>query len=169
MIIEICATSLESITNAQNAGAHRIELCEKHSIGGITPSKDFLIRAFEIIKIPTNVLIRPRGGNFIFSDREIEIMIDQINFFKTFKINGFVIGFINDNNKSRMKIIQSSVIYSNHSDKRYRIMEKDGNILISHKEGYLKCEEIQLENKKKMDAKSLLNGYKFSKNSFVLP
>ena len=84
MKIEICATSLESITNAQNAGAHRIELCEKHSIGGITPSKEFLIRAFEIIKIPTNVLIRPRGGNFIFSDREIEIMIDQINFFKTF-------------------------------------------------------------------------------------
>ena len=98
MIIEICATSLESITNAQNAGAHRIELCEKHSIGGITPSKEFLIRAFEIIKIPTNVLIRPRGGNFIFSDREIEIMIDQINFFKTFKISGFVIGFINNNN-----------------------------------------------------------------------
>jgi len=65
--------------NAQNAGAHRIELCEKHSIGGITPSKDFLVKAFEIIKIPTNVLIRPRGGNFIFSDREIEIMIDQFN------------------------------------------------------------------------------------------
>ncbi len=99
MIIEICATSLESIKNAQNAGAHRIELCEKHSIGGITPSKEFLIRAFEIIKIPTNVLIRPRGGNFIFSDREIEIMIEQINFFKTFKINGFVIGFINNNNR----------------------------------------------------------------------
>ena len=50
----------------------------------------------------------------------------------------------------------------------FRIIEKDGNILISHKEGYLKCEVIQLENKKKMDAKSLLNGYKFSENSFVL-
>ncbi len=76
--------------------------------------------------------------------------------------------FINDDKKSRMKIIQSSVIYLNHSDKILRIIEKDGNILISHKEGYLKCEIIQLENKKKMDAKSLLNGYKFSENSFVL-
>ena len=98
MIIEICATSLESITNAQNAGAHRIELCEKYSIGGITPSKEFSIEAFEITKIPTNVLIRPRGGSFVFTDREIEIMISQINFFKNFKINGFVIGFINNNN-----------------------------------------------------------------------
>ena len=101
MIIEICATSLESITNAQNAGAHRIELCEKHSIGCITPSKDFLVKAFEIIKIPTNVLIRPRGGNFIFSDREIGIMIDQINFFKTFKyychlLATYIYNFINN-------------------------------------------------------------------------
>ncbi len=77
--------------------------------------------------------------------------------------------FINDNNKSRMKIIQSSVIYVNHNNELFKIIEKDGNILISHNEGYLKCEEIQLENKRKMNAKSLLNGYKFSRNSFVLP
>ena len=76
--------------------------------------------------------------------------------------------FINDNNKSRMKIIQSSVIYANHNNELFKIIEKDGNILISHNDGYLKCEEIQLENKRKMNAKSLLNGYKFSENSFVL-
>ena len=76
--------------------------------------------------------------------------------------------FNNYNNKSRMKIIQSSIIYINHKNKLNKILVKDGDLFISLKEGYLKCDEIQLENKRKMSVKSLLNGYKFSENSFVL-
>ena len=76
--------------------------------------------------------------------------------------------FTNDNNKIRMKILKSSIIYIIHKNEPCKILVKNKEILISLKDGYLKCEEIQLENKKKMSAKSLLNGYKFSKNSFVL-
>ncbi len=76
--------------------------------------------------------------------------------------------FNNNNNKSRMKIIKSSIIYINHKNNLNKILVKDGDLFISLKEGYLKCDEIQLENKKKMSTKSLLNGYKFSENSFVL-
>ena len=64
MIIEICATTLKSISNAQDAGANRIELCENYSVGGITPKIKFLQESIKLSKLPINVLIRPRAGNF---------------------------------------------------------------------------------------------------------
>ena len=99
MIIEICATSIKSIINAQNAGANRIELCEDYLIGGVTPSLDFILESIMKSKIPINVLIRPRGGDFNFNDEEYEIMIDSILELKKYKINGFVVGFLDENKK----------------------------------------------------------------------
>ena len=99
MIIEICATSIKSIINAQNAGANRIELCEDYLIGGVTPSLDFTLESIMKSKIPINVLIRPRGGDFNFSDEEYEIMIHSILELKKYKINGFVVGFLDENKK----------------------------------------------------------------------
>ena len=94
MKIEICATSIESITNAQNAGAQRIELCENYSIGGVTPSEQFFHEAIKVSSLPINVLIRPKGGDFIFNDKEYDLMINKINLFKASNVNGFVIGFM---------------------------------------------------------------------------
>ncbi len=99
MNIEICATSLKSILNAQNAGADRIELCEDYLIGGITPSIEFTIKSLGKSKIPINILIRPRGGDFNFTDREYEAMIESIYSFKKYNVNGFVIGFLNKEKK----------------------------------------------------------------------
>ena len=99
MIIEICATSLKSIINAQNAGANRIELCQEYLIGGITPSLTFTLESIQNSRIPINILIRPRGGDFIFTDEEFDIMIKSIHNFKNYNINGFVVGFLNENNK----------------------------------------------------------------------
>ena len=99
MIIEICATSIKSIINAQNAGANRIELCEDYLIGGVTPSLDFTLESIKKSKIPINILIRPRGGDFNFNDKEYETMIDSIFELKKYKINGFVVGFIDENKK----------------------------------------------------------------------
>ena len=94
MIIEICATSIESILNAQNAGAHRLELCQNYSIGGVSPSEQFLHGAIKVSSLPINVLIRPRGGDFIFNDQEYDLMINKINLFKAYNVKGFVIGFM---------------------------------------------------------------------------
>ena len=94
MIIEICATSIESILNAQNAGAHRLELCQNYSIGGVTPSEQFLHGAIKVSSLPINVLIRPRGDDFIFNDQEYDLMINKINLFKAYNVKGFVIGFM---------------------------------------------------------------------------
>ena len=99
MIIEICATSLQSIINAQNAGANRIELCEQYLIGGVTPSVDFTIESIKNSKIPINILIRPRGGDFNFTDKEYETMIESIYNFKNYNVNGFVIGFLDEMKK----------------------------------------------------------------------
>ena len=99
MIIEICATSLQSIINAQNAGANRIELCEQYLIGGVTPSVDFTIESIKNSKIPINILIRPRGGDFNFTDKEYETMIESIYNFKNYNVNGFVIGFLDEKKK----------------------------------------------------------------------
>ena len=94
MIIEICATSIESILNAQNAGAHRLELCENYNVGGVTPSEQFLHEAIKVSSLPINVLIRPKGGDFIFNDQEYELMIHKINLFKQLNVKGFVVGFM---------------------------------------------------------------------------
>ena len=94
MIIEICATSIESILNAKNAGAHRLELCENYNIGGVTPSEQFLHEAIKVSSLPINILIRPKGGDFIFNNQEYDLMINKINLFKAYNINGFVIGFM---------------------------------------------------------------------------
>ena len=99
MIIEICATSLNSVINAQDAGADRIELCQEYLIGGVTPSLTFTLESIQNSRIPINILIRPRGGDFIFTEEEFDIMIESIYNFKNYNVNGFVVGFLNDKNK----------------------------------------------------------------------
>ena len=99
MIIEICATTLNSVINAQDAGADRIELCQEYLIGGITPSQTFTLDSIENSRIPINILIRPRGGDFNFTDEEFDTMIKSIYNFKNYNVNGFVVGFLNDKNK----------------------------------------------------------------------
>ena len=70
MIIEICTTTLGSIMNAQDAGANRLELCENYLVGGVTPNIEFFEKSLEISKVPINILIRPRGGDFTFNNTE---------------------------------------------------------------------------------------------------
>ena len=99
MIIEICTTSLSSIINAQDAGANRLELCENYLVGGVTPNIEFFEKSLEVSKIPINILIRPRGGDFIFSNLEIDRMFESIKKFKNYNISGFVVGFLDNKNQ----------------------------------------------------------------------
>mgnify|MGYP000558587715 FL=1 len=99
MIIEICTTNLSSIINAQNAGANRIELCENYLVGGVTPNIEFLEKSIRVSKIPINILIRPRSGNFIFSNEEFDKMFESIQKFKNYNISGFVVGFVDKKNQ----------------------------------------------------------------------
>lgn len=95
MIVEVCANSLESAVNAQKAGADRIELCTELAGGGTTPSFGLLKLIKEHISIPVNVLIRPRSGDFTYSNLEFEIIKKDIALCKELGFNGIVSGVLN--------------------------------------------------------------------------
>jgi copper homeostasis protein len=92
IILEICAQSLASGLIAQEGGADRIELCSAIEIGGITPSPAVLKEARKRLDIDICVLIRPRGGDFIHSDLEFELIKKDIIYCKKLGMNGIVVG-----------------------------------------------------------------------------
>jgi copper homeostasis protein len=95
---EIACFDYESAIKAQDAGADRIELCSDQPEGGITPSYGLIELARKNIHIDLNVIIRPRGGNFFYTDSEYEIIKNDILICKALGINGVVFGMLNDNN-----------------------------------------------------------------------
>jgi len=98
MKLEICTSSYQSASNAQDAGAQRIELCSELSIGGITPSYGLLKQVVDTLSIPVNVLIRPRSGNFTYSEAEFNIMKHDIQLCKDFGCAGIVSGILHTDN-----------------------------------------------------------------------
>jgi len=89
---EACVESIESIINAKNGGAHRIELCSALSEGGVTPSIGLIERARTLGPEKMHVLIRPRGGDFVYNNHEVECMINDIKYCREHKVDGVVIG-----------------------------------------------------------------------------
>jgi copper homeostasis protein len=98
MLLEICSNSYRSAIHAEIAGANRIELCSELAVGGITPSFGLIKKVTETLKIPVFVLIRPRSGNFTYSDDEFEIMKTDILQCKALGCRGIVSGVLNKNN-----------------------------------------------------------------------
>ena len=94
MLVEVCANSLQSALNAQEAGADRIELCSELAVGGVTPSLGLLKAVREQVDIPVHVLIRPRSGDFSYSDREFEIMKTDIANCLDMGFDGIVSGIL---------------------------------------------------------------------------
>lgn len=94
MLVEVCANSLESAINAEKAGADRIELCVELGVGGLTPSMGLLKAIKEKIKIPVHVLIRPRSGDFLYSDLEFEVMLKDVASCVEIGVSGIVSGVL---------------------------------------------------------------------------
>ena len=94
--IEIACFNLESATLAQKAGADRVELCANISVGGTTPSIEIIQQARKNITLDLYVMIRPRGGNFVYSEAELDQMKSDIVNIKKLGVNGFVFGILNE-------------------------------------------------------------------------
>ncbi len=94
MEIEICCGSIQSAYNAKIAGASRIELCQDLIEGGTTPSYATIRQCVEM-GLRVFVLVRPRPGNFVYNDPEIENMLEDIRICKTLGVSGIVVGFLN--------------------------------------------------------------------------
>jgi copper homeostasis protein len=97
MTIEICCEGFEKAVAAERAGADRIELCQELAVGGTTPSRETVRRTVGALNIPVNVLIRPRGGDFVYSAEEVERILDDIRFCGNLcengrRVNGVVFG-----------------------------------------------------------------------------
>jgi len=92
--LEICIDNVESAINAQAAGAHRVELCDNLMEGGTTPSLGTMTSVRENLSIDVNVIIRPRGGDFLYTDLEYDIMRRDIEICGENGINGIVIGIL---------------------------------------------------------------------------
>jgi len=98
MIIEICANSVQSALIAQESGAQRIELCCNLEQGGLTPSPGTMELARKWLAIDVFVLIRPRIGDFCYSDIEFETMLKNVLFCKELQMDGVVFGILNKDN-----------------------------------------------------------------------
>lgn len=94
ILVEVCADSLESAEIAQKAGAQRIELCSALSCGGLTPSVALMEYTRKKVTINIHALIRPRNGDFLYSDNEIQIMCRDIEIAKSIGVNGIVCGVL---------------------------------------------------------------------------
>lgn len=92
--LEICSFDLMSALLAQEAGAHRIELCAGPAEGGTTPGPGTIRTARERLHIDLYPIIRPRGGDFLYSDEEYDTMLKEVAYCKQVGCNGVVIGLL---------------------------------------------------------------------------
>lgn len=92
--LEVCANSTQSAIEGQKGGAVRVELCDNLAEGGTTPSISQIEKTRQLIDIQLNILIRPREGDFLYSDLEFEIMKEDIHHCGRAKCDGVVFGIL---------------------------------------------------------------------------
>ncbi|HVO00949.1 MAG TPA: copper homeostasis protein CutC [Candidatus Cybelea sp.] len=92
MIFEICVEGIDGVVAAQEGGGDRVELCASLLEGGITPSFGTIRAALKLAYIPIHVILRPRGGDFLYSDAEFATMLDDARAVARLGAAGIVIG-----------------------------------------------------------------------------
>lgn len=102
IIKEACVDSFSDAVNAEKKGANRIELCGRLDLDGLTPSKKLIKKVFLNLNIPIRVMIRPKHPSFIYSNEDIRIMIEDINYCKELGVDGVVFGCLNKDSNLNM-------------------------------------------------------------------
>lgn len=104
LIIEACVETLEEAVMAQKKGASRLELCSRLDLDGLSPSPELTKQVLQKVSTPVKVMIRPRGGDFIYSEEDLEAMKKEISLFKEMGVQGVVFGMLDRENK--LNIVQ---------------------------------------------------------------
>lgn len=99
MIKEACVETLEEALLAEKKGANRIELCSDLLNDGLTPSFELMKKTCSMMKIPAMIMIRPRAGNFVYTEKEIGQMKSEIDLAKKSGAFGVVFGLLTSENK----------------------------------------------------------------------
>ena len=105
-ILEVCVETIQQGILAENNLADRIEFCHRLDLGGITPDHDLIRTAVNTIKIPVKIMIRPRGGDFIYSDSEVDKMKSDIKYCKSTGVEEVVLGALNKNGEVDISLTQ---------------------------------------------------------------
>ena len=95
ILLERCCTTVEQVREAAENGAGRVELCVCLEVGGVTPPEDLIRDAVSVVaaeRMAVNVLVRPRGGDFVYDEREAEQMVETIRACRRLGVDGVVIG-----------------------------------------------------------------------------
>jgi len=106
ILLEIATFSLQGAIDAAIAGAHRIELCENAGAGGTTPSFGMLKQAPKQVSIPIFPIIRPRGGDFIYSNAEFQIICDDVICCRELGYPGIVVGMLTEHGQVNKKQLE---------------------------------------------------------------
>jgi copper homeostasis protein len=99
MTFELCAETIDACLAVRDGGAHRIELCSGLSEDGITPRYGLIADAVERSDLPVHVLVRPRGGNFVYSASEVDVMRRDILHIKQLGAAGVLFGILQPDGK----------------------------------------------------------------------
>lgn len=109
VVFEFCAENLTLLDKAIAAGASRIELCDNLAVGGTTPSLGVIKEALKLTRKKSAdlcVIIRPRGGDFIYTDSEVEAMLTDIGVAKDLGVSSFVLGALTEDRQLDQPVIQ---------------------------------------------------------------
>ena len=99
MILEACVENWDEAQKAKLNGAHRLELCSHLELDGLTPDQELIKKTCSNVNIPVMVMIRPRGGDFVYSEEELQQMEKEIDIAKNNGAAGLVFGLLTPENK----------------------------------------------------------------------
>lgn len=108
-ILETCIDSVESALNAERGGANRLEMCANLVIGGTTPSPCLFKEVRRRCKIRIHVLLRPRFGDFCYTDNEFHILKEEVKIFREMGADGVVVGVLRPDGTLNMEQMRQLV------------------------------------------------------------
>jgi copper homeostasis protein len=108
-LLEITVESVDAALAAERGGADRIELCADLRCGGLTPDPETMRNARAVVRLPIFAMIRPRAGNFVYTNDEISVMTSQIAQARNLGINGIVLGVLRKDNTANVPLLQNLV------------------------------------------------------------
>jgi copper homeostasis protein len=108
-LIEAVVDSLDSAVAAERAGADRLELCSGLDLGGLTPGAGVVQHVRGAVRIPVHVLLRPRAGDFLYTDAEFETLLAEVEAVKAMGVEGIVVGMLLPNGRIDVPRMQELV------------------------------------------------------------
>lgn len=109
VLLEVCCADIESVIAARDGGADRIELCSGLECGGLTPSIGLIRGAVRLMPGRVNVLIRPRGGDFLYSEEELEVVKSDIVAAREQGVSGIVFGALTAEGRLDIEVLESII------------------------------------------------------------